>query len=275
VFLLSFLNGRLLVVVSVGSLNLYIIVVGVIFSPRTAQAYMTSLSWGRWQYPCLHLVLISCSLAYPNLFPAPWDSIHTMASIMNDLPALKSKFEAAGQGHLFTFWDQLAPADQAKLGQQLAAIEPSRVIRIFENAMKASKIDTSKTQIAPLPANVYFNASGASADTLEKYRQVGMQAIKEGKVGVLLLAGGQGTRLGSSAPKGCFDIGLPSKKSLFQLQAERLLRLQSLAGGKLPWYVMVSGPTRKDTEDFFVKNHYFGLKKEDIFFFEQGKVFSS
>lgn len=117
----------------------------------------------------------------------------------------------------------------------------------------------------------------SKAEDIEKWYESGLDLIGANKVGVVLMAGGQGTRLGSSAPKGCFNIGLPSEKSLFQIQAERIRKLQLLAGKKagkkeavLPWYVMTSGPTRGPTEKYFEENGYFGLEKENVVIFEQG-----
>jgi len=100
-----------------------------------------------------------------------------------------------------------------------------------------------------------------------------MQGIAQGKVGVLLMAGGQGTRLGSASPKGLFNVGLPSQKSLFQLQAERIKRLQNMAGkdAAIPWYIMTSEHTDVETSRYFEENHHFGLKKENVVFFSQGE----
>ncbi|BGP14527.1 hypothetical protein JCM10213_005184 [Rhodosporidiobolus nylandii] len=190
-----------------------------------------------------------------------------------DVQKLRSTWEQAGQGHVFTFWDKLSSDEQATLFRQLQSINPVRVNTIHAAALKAEKDAAASTSddITPPPADTTDSAIGNEAQAKE-WNAVGLQAVRDGKVGVLLMAGGQGTRLGSSAPKGCYDIGLPSHKSLFQLQAERIKRLEVVAGASkaVPWYIMTSGPTRKPTEDFFAQNGYFGLEKENVVFFEQG-----
>ncbi|KAK6340444.1 UDP-N-acetylglucosamine pyrophosphorylase [Orbilia blumenaviensis] len=196
---------------------------------------------------------------------------------------LKDQYSAAGQSHVFNFYDSLTNSEKLALFTQLSDINPARTSELAQKALNpaSTSADDSKPEIEPLPSQACASTIDSSEADLKKWYNEGLELIASNKVGVILMAGGQGTRLGSSDPKGCYDIGLPSKKSLFQIQAERISRVQKLAEeykgvkkgvnvAQIPWYIMTSGPTRKPTEDYFVKNDYFGLDKSQVLFFEQG-----
>ncbi|KAF8254048.1 nucleotide-diphospho-sugar transferase [Wilcoxina mikolae CBS 423.85] len=193
-----------------------------------------------------------------------------------DVQALRSKFDAVGQGHLFTFWDDLPSAEKVVFFEQLSKFDPERIAKLSEEALNPPPPAETPT-VEPLPEAATASILDSPESSIKAWYDLGLELIGKNEVAVVLMAGGQGTRLGSSAPKGCFNVGLPSKKSLFQLQAERIYKVQELAAKKVsksavvvPWYVMTSGPTRGPTQKFFEENNYFGLKKENVLFFEQG-----
>ncbi|KAG6837642.1 hypothetical protein H0H93_004918 [Arthromyces matolae] len=199
-----------------------------------------------------------------------------------DYDTLRKRYEDAGQGHLLSFYKELPPEEQSSLASQLEALNIERVNRIYKKATaseaEAQSPESVAATIEPLPKDASDSVGTPSKD--DEWREIGLDAIARGEVGVLLMAGGQGTRLGSSEPKGCYDIGLPSHKPLFQFQAERIARLQNVAAARagktagsviIPWYIMTSGPTRKATESFFKSRSYFGLQPDNVIFFEQGK----
>ena len=200
---------------------------------------------------------------------------------MSSYESLRNRYVAANQSHVFAYWDRLDQKGREELLRNLDKIDIERARRVFANSINASVDEASHDSIKPLPDDAFDTTIGdEKAADVQSWRKIGLEAIGAGRVGVLLMAGGQGTRLGSSDPKGCYDIGLPSHKPLFQIQAERILRLQSLAGSELgkpegsviiPWYIMTSGPTRPATVAFFEKHEYFGLSKSNVIFFEQGE----
>ncbi|KAK5149894.1 hypothetical protein LTR04_006926 [Oleoguttula sp. CCFEE 6159] len=196
-----------------------------------------------------------------------------------ELDELRKKYQATGQEQVFAFYDTLTSAAKATLYQQLVDFDPDYINKITEKALHPPKPESedSKPKLEQLPATATSSVIDSEDEDLKQWHDSGLKLIADNEVAVVLMAGGQGTRLGSSDPKGCFDIGLPSHKSLFQLQAERIWKVQHLAHKKygkeeviVPWYVMTSGPTRRPTEEFFKKHNYFGLKEENVVIFEQG-----
>lgn len=198
----------------------------------------------------------------------------------DELKQLREKYEKAGQEQVFAFYDTLSTTEQAVLFEQLSGFDPEHINKITHKALNPPKSDDEQTSsgLEPLPDSATASILDSKTEDIEKWYSSGLDLIAENKVAVVLMAGGQGTRLGSSDPKGCFNIGLPSAKSLFQIQAERIRKVQSLAQKKagadkkvtVPWYVMTSGPTRGPTEKYFEQNKYFGLEKENVVIFEQG-----
>ncbi|KAM5466286.1 UDP-N-acetylglucosamine pyrophosphorylase [Microsporum audouinii] len=197
-----------------------------------------------------------------------------------EVAELKKKYEQAKQGQVFARFDSLSSNDQAQLFHQLSTFDPEHINKLVKraNTDAANALNSDKPKaLEPLPENSTASILDSDPEDLKRWYNEGLKLIGENKVAVVLMAGGQGTRLGSSDPKGCFNIGLPSGKSLFQIQAERIAKLQSLAtevsdkkNVVVPWYIMTSGPTRKATEKFFTDHSFFGLAKENVTIFNQG-----
>lgn len=103
----------------------------------------------------------------------------------------------------------------------------------------------------------------------EEFKRIGLNAVREGKVGAVLLAGGQGTRLGLDKPKGTLNIGVERELYLFEQLLRNLMDVTDEAGVYVPLYIMTSNTNHQDTIDFLEEHSYFGYPKEYVKFFIQ------
>ncbi|RQM16369.1 hypothetical protein DD237_003800 [Peronospora effusa] len=194
---------------------------------------------------------------------------------------LARKLRAAGQGHVLKFddADKLPSLKAQEFIKELETLDLELVKSIFQASIQAQK-NTETGTIEPLES--YDLLEQCSIQETERWRNLGLKSISHGQVCALVLSGGQGTRLDFRGPKGMYDIGLPSEKSLFQLFAERLLALEVLTANKfpgilreeiqIPFYVLTSRMNHETTIDFFKEHKFFGLKESQMFFFPQGTL---
>jgi len=180
--------------------------------------------------------------------------------------SLASRYQAAGQGHVFDYEDQLSSEEKQSLYQQLEGIRVEKMETLLQAALEDASKSTSG-DIKPFTGPV---GRVDDSSTYATSREAGMKALQEGQVAALVLAGGQGTRLGFDGPKGMYNIGLPSEKSLFQLMGERLKKLGELAGAPVPFYIMTSPLNHEETEEFWKANDCFGLGENNVTVFSQG-----
>uniref|UniRef100_A0A2P2LK45 Uncharacterized protein n=1 Tax=Rhizophora mucronata TaxID=61149 RepID=A0A2P2LK45_RHIMU len=194
--------------------------------------------------------------------------------------ALLERLKDYGQEDVFALWDELSFEERDLLVKDIESLDLSRIDRIIRCSLGSQGLPVAA--IEAVPESSVSTVEERRLEERERWWKMGLKAISDGKLAVLLLSGGQGTRLGSSDPKGCFNIGLPSGKSLFQLQAERILCVQRLAAqassegsggsGQIHWYIMTSPFTDEATRKFFESHKYFGLEADQVTFFKQGTL---
>ena len=98
---------------------------------------------------------------------------------------------------------------------------------------------------------------------------IGIEAIRACKVGAVLLAGGQGTRLGLDKPKGMLNVGINKELYLFEQLINNLMIVVKKADAWVPLFIMTSEKNHQDTTQFFEEHNYFGYNSDYIFFFVQ------
>lgn len=201
-----------------------------------------------------------------------------------DEAKIMERYQKEGQEHVFQYMDGLSTEEKEKLLMQLDSIKVEEISTLLESATADQEKNLAS---ASEPITPFSKSVGRSADLhvdkeIDASYQSGLGAIGRGEVAALVLAGGQGTRLGFNGPKGVYDIGLPSGRTLFQMICERIGTIRKLgtttaaaAAGEaasLPFYIMTSPINHEETTKYFETNSCFGLPKEDVCFFEQGML---
>lgn len=169
-----------------------------------------------------------------------------------------------GQEHLLRFWDELNEGERESLLSQIAAVDWSLLALVEDQGA----VTAERGHLEPLGA-LEIPEINARRDEFEA---CGIEALKAEKVGAVLLAGGQGTRLGLDKPKGMLNVGVTRTLYLFERLINNIMDVVNRTGAWMPLYVMTSQKNNADTVNFFTEHNFFGYHPDYIRFFVQEMV---
>lgn len=183
---------------------------------------------------------------------------------------LRATLTQHDQLHLLQFWEELDETRQRKLAAQIMQVD-------FEQIRTLATKENEGSSYADLAAR----ATVPTAITLDDFADrekcqsafaVGSQALSAGQLGMILVAGGQGSRLGFDHPKGMYPVGPVSDATLYQIHFEKVMARAKQFGAPIPMYVMTSPPTHDETTEFLKQQNYFGMDPALVRIFCQGTM---
>ena len=172
------------------------------------------------------------------------------------------------QEHIITILEKLDNEKQRELIDQIQRIDFHQITELYNNTKK--EIEFKESKIEPLK---YLDKAKLTESQIKKFNELGEQIIKAGEYAVVTMAGGQGTRLGHTGPKGTFKLDVYGKgKYLFEILIENLKEANQKYGVTIPWYIMTSKENNAETIEFLEKHNYFGYNKDFVTIFTQSEL---
>ena len=172
------------------------------------------------------------------------------------------------QEHIINLLNKLEGKKREELIEQINNIDFHQIMELYDNTKKEIEIKENKIESIS-----YLDKEKLTKDQKEEFDKLGEEVIRAGKYAVVTMAGGQGTRLGHTGPKGTFKLDVYGKgKYLFEILAENLKEANQKYETIIPWYIMTSKENNEETVSFLEKNNYFGYSKKDVIIFTQSEL---
>ena len=178
------------------------------------------------------------------------------------------KLKEYGQNHIVNILEKLDETKKQELIEQINKIDFHQMMELYQNTKK--EIEFKESKIKPVP---YLDKAKLTKDQREEFDELGEEIVKNNQYAVVTMAGGQGTRLGHTGPKGTFKLDVYGKgKYLFEILADNLQEANKKYGVVINWYIMTSKENNADTVEFLEKNNYFGYDKNKVTIFKQSEL---